>query len=468
MQNSAPLVPFGLAIILIVGLAIAVPYLRRKTELLTAWNTLLLGIITFTGLGSIEVKYVPEFSWAHLNWFQPTVKEINWYMAATAAFIATLLVAYYYNTPAKKFAQRRLQKWPEFSAPVTFFVLGYCFVVVIMSMVFQNVTFIGPLTFNLAAVGVPAACVFSFALWQRNRLNVLWLVLFLVVLASTGLYAMVISGGRRLLLSLFLGPVLCLYWSTVRHWKPSKAIIATGLAAVFILGISAVYSKIRFYNLPSREQRTFGGVIEQIRGLRQRGDYFSEYFRNQLDYLAQSNGHFALLTARYVNQRALKPEPLNTLKFLVAYPIPHNVWEDKPEVIGLTITRDVAHVGTNWGLGIAGQGAFEGGIPALMLYAVLLAFFMRFLDEPLQMQPTNPFLIYIHAAALPHVASIPRGDMGIMVKEAIQCVIFAVLLGIACRLIFGTQKRGVPVNQVPLRYGFPPGQRLVHVPRPRS
>jgi hypothetical protein len=48
-------------------------------------------------------------------------------------------------------------------------------------------------------------------------------------------------------------------------------------------------------------------------------------------------------------------------------------------------------------------------------------------------------LIYIHAAALPHVASIPRGDMGIMVKEAIQCGIFAVLMGIACRLIFGTQ-----------------------------
>jgi hypothetical protein len=347
-----------------------------------------------------------------------------------------------------------LQKWPEVTAPVTFFVIGCCFVIVAISVVFRHITFIGPVAFNLATAGIPAACVFSFALWNRNRLNVAWLAVFIAVLAGTSVYAMVVSGGRRLLLSLFLGPVLCVYWTSLRNWRPTRAVIAVGLAGVFILGVSVVYSKFRFFNLPSREERTAGGVIQHLRGVTSQGNIFSEFLRNQLDYLAQSNGHFSLLTQRYVSQRILTPIPLNTLLFLVCYPIPHNIWDAKPEVIGLTITRDIAHVGTNWGLGIAGQGAFEGGIPALVLYAVLLAFMIRIFDEPLRLQPGNPFLIYMHASALPHIASIPRGDMGIMVKEALQAILFAFLLGIVCRIIFGSRRSTVTSVQAQTRLQY--------------
>jgi hypothetical protein len=265
------------------------------------------------------------------------------------------------------------------------------------------------------------------------------------VLLSASLYAMVVSGGRRLLLSLFLGPVVYFYWTSARHWKPSRAIMAMIIAAFVVMSVGVVYSKFRWYNLAAKEQRTAAGVIAKLRALSEKGELFNLHLNYQLSYLAQENAHFALLTKHYVNKRILTPIPLNTLLFLVTYPIPHDIWPKKPEVIGLTITRDVAKVPTNWGLGIAGQGAFEGGIPALMLYAVLLAFFIRILDEPLQLQPANPFLIYMHASALPHVASIPRGDMGIMVKEAAQAIIFAFLLGVACRIIFGTKKSTLPV-----------------------
>jgi hypothetical protein len=76
-----------------------------------------------------------------------------------------------------------------------------------------------------------------------------------------------------------------------------------------------------------------------------------------------------------------------------------------------------------------------------MLYAVLLAFFIRIMDEPLVMQPDNPFLISMHAAALPHIVGIPRGDMAVMFAETAECLLFALLLGILCRLIFGTKPR---------------------------
>jgi hypothetical protein len=97
-----------------------------------------------------------------------------------------------------------------------------------------------------------------------------------------------------------------------------------------------------------------------------------------------------------------------------------------------------------------------------MSYAILLAFFARFIDEPLKLQPGNPFLVAIHAGALPHVVAIARGDMGIMVAEAGECIVFAVLLGFACRSIFGSQRRLLPTaTNAQWQNGLPPGYRLV-------
>ena len=254
MANSDPLVGFGIAIILVVGAFIVIPFLRGKSELMSAWNMLLLGVIIFTGLGSIAVEYVPTLNWKQVEWFQPSRKEVQWYMLADSVFIITLLTAYYLNTPAKNFAQKRLQKWPDFTAPVTFFIITFCFVVIVASVVLRHVTFVGPLLFNLAWIGVPAACVFSFSLWNRNRLNVMWLLLFVGVFSVSALYAMMVSGGRRLLLSMFLAPFLCYYWSNLRYWRPVRALAGIAIAALIILGVSAAYSQIRWYNLREKKR----------------------------------------------------------------------------------------------------------------------------------------------------------------------------------------------------------------------
>jgi hypothetical protein len=442
MNNSDPLVTFGIAVCIVAGLFIVIPFLRGKSDIPTAWNCLLLGLIIFTGLGSIEVKYVSSFSYEQLNWFQPTVQEIRWYMWATTAFIVTLIAAYYLNTPAKHFTQRRLQKWPEFDAPLAFFVMISCLCIVVVSFVVGRFIFFGPAFFKLGHKAAVFACVFSFMLWNRNRVNVSWLVLFFGVLLTAMIYCMLVSPGRRLVMSIFLGPILCLYWTQVRYWKPTKIIIAMALAGFVILSVSVVYSKFRWYSLTAGEKRSVQGLISQMKDVRVKGDYFSVFTRGRLSYFGQQNGHFALLTQRYVAQGALTPSPLNSLQFLASYPIPRRVWPGKPEVVGLTVVRDVAHIpGTNWGLGIAGQGIYEGGIPALVLYAILLAFLARLFDEPLKSQPDNPFLIAMHAAALPHIVGIVRGDMGIMAIESIECLLFAVLLGFVTRAIFGSGKR---------------------------
>lgn len=445
MANSDPLVPFGIAICVIVGLFIVVPFLRGKTDILTGWNTLLVSLITFTGLGSIQVHYVSGFSYPELDWFQPSAQEVQWYMWASASFIVALLGTYYFFTPAKRFAQRRLRNWPPVDLPVTATILAACFFFVVTSFALAGVTFIGPALAKLGHKAAVFACVFSFMLWNRNRLNLSWLFLFFGVLGVSMLYCMLVSPGRRLIMSLFLGPVLCIYWTHVRSWKPSKVLMAAAITAILMLCVSAVYSKFRWYNLAAGERRSVSGLVAQLKEVRNRGNLLSTLLNARLGYFAQENGNFALLTERYVAQGTLVAVPLNTFRFVATYPIPRKLWSHKPEVLAVTITHDAAHLpGTTWGVGLAGHGVYEGGIPALILYGMFFACFMRLLDEPLLLQPSNPFLISIHAAALPHVLGIARGDIGVLIIEIGECILFAVLLGLACRSIFGTQRLPSP------------------------
>jgi hypothetical protein len=460
MANSDPLVTFGFALIIIIGGFIAVPYFRGKSDLITGWNALLLGLINFTALGSIEVKYVPKLAWQQLDWFQPTVKEVQWYMLATTAFIVALLIAYYFNSWAKAFAEKRLQKWPEVTPVLTLFVIGFCFVTQLAAIACKGSAFFGAVTFNFAWIGAPAACVFSFSLWNRSRGNMIWLSLFIGVFMWTVVYTMVMSAGRRLVLSAFLGPIVCFYWDQLRYWRPSRGIVVTGLAGLFILGVSGVYSKFRHYE---GKKRSASGVVQQLREVHERGDWFGVIMKDRLDYFAQSTGHYSLLTQRFVAQNALPAIPLNTLRFLAVYPVPRKLWPNKPEIIGVKITRDAAGIKTtNWGVGIAGHGAYEGGIPALVLYAILLAAFIRVIDEPLRLQPNNPFLQYILASALPHIVALPRGDLGGMTIEVVLSVLFAFALGIVCRIIFGTQRRPVTAraDAGALQYGTNPALRV--------
>lgn len=444
MNNSDPLVPYGLLVIAVVSGFVVVPFLRGKADLLTAWNTLLMGLICFAGLGSIEVKYVTELPWVQVQWFQPTAREVQWYMLATTVFIITLFVAYYFNMPAKRFAQRRMQKWPEITAPVTFFVLGCCLGIALLSMVVQHVTFIGPATFKLGSKATVFAGVFAFSLWHRNRLNLLWLFVFIGVMMIAAFYAMLVSPGRRLLLGVFFGPLLYLYWAQARYWRPSRIVVTMALGAFGLLTITLVYSTFRWYDLTEREHRSAKGVVQKLKDLQTKGNIYDMLLKNQLNYFSQSNAHFAMLTERYVAEGRLVPAPLNTLRYLASFPIPRKIWRGKPDVLGSIITRNVVGLPeTNWGCGVAGQGAYEGGIMALMVYAVLIAFYMRFLDEPLKLQPGNPFLVSINAAALPHILAIPRGDISTMITESGECVVFAVVLGYATRAIFGT-KQPVP------------------------
>jgi hypothetical protein len=148
-----------------------------------------------------------------------------------------------------------------------------------------------------------------------------------------------------------------------------------------------------------------------------------------------------LLSEHFVNTGMLEPKLLNTVKFVIAYPIPRSIWPGKPVALGATIVQDiVGYRSTSWGCGIAGQAAYEGGLLVAAMFGYFGAFGAKLIDSSLQRQPTNPFLIAILAAASAHILAWPRGDLGNMTNEILECFLFAIALGIGGRFLFGTDR----------------------------
>src|SRR5262249_27634111 len=138
----------------------------------------------------------------------------------------------------------------------------------------------------------------------------------LTLFSGVSVYAMVVSGGRRLLMSVFLGPILVAYGSNVKYWGKGKILLTLALAGVIVTGVGVVYSKFRYYSATSKE-RSAKGIVSQMRDLRKQGDFFSALGKGPLTYFAQSTGHYSLLLERYVAQGTMDPAPLNTLSFVL-------------------------------------------------------------------------------------------------------------------------------------------------------
>ena len=307
---------------------------------------------------------------------------------------------------------------------------------------------------NLSHKAAVFAAVFSFVLWFRNRRNMLWLALFVAVFLSACFFSMLAGGGRRLLLSVLLGPVLYFYMEKARYWRPLKSASVVAIAAVSIFVCTLMYSSFRHFDAGEDQKVELRwGSSGNWRTLEiSVGPMHS--MKDQLHFMSQHAVHYALLTSHYVGTGELQPQLLNTVKFVIAYPIPRSIWPGKPLALGIVIvTNAVRYQGyTNWGCGISGQAAYEGGLPVAALFGYFAAFGVRLFDEPMKTQPTNPFLVAMLAAASSHILAWPRGDLGIMTNESLECFLFAIMLGFSGRFLFGTDRSW---QRPPLQMGLP-------------
>jgi hypothetical protein len=447
MDNCEFLTWYGALVMLLTGGIVLVPFLRRNGELISARNILLVGLAIFLGVGCFEAAISP-MRFHGLQWFQPTSEEVNRFLIASTIFLVVFLVSYYYDPISRALAARTLNNWPPVTTGLIVFVLIVCSVLTVASQIrpLLGITFVGPLLINVSHKAIVFACVFSFVLWYRQKLNIAWMAMFIAVFLAACLLSILASGGRRLLLSVFLAPVLVVYYVHARHWRPTKSMAVIAMATLCIFIINLMYSSIRHFDRRGeKRERSAALAIEQVKNLGAK-DWFGYFASNTLFHFSQQNVHYSMFTDRVVRTGLMQPEPFNTFRFLVSYPIPRRIWSEKPRPLGSTIGEDIRRIasvrnqGIRWGCGIAGQAAYEGGLLLAALFAYMAAMGVRMIDDPLQRQPTNPFLVAVLASASTHILAWPRGDLGIMTIEIAECFLFAIALAIAGRIIFGTDR----------------------------
>jgi hypothetical protein len=405
--------------------------------LISGWNVMLLGVAIYTGLGCFEAATSPFIRFSKVDWFQPTKDEVTWFMSSFTIFLVVLIATYYFN-PLSKLSARTLNKFPRQSVPMYFWVLGVCALVVILMPLTSNSVFLGRVMLNLSHKAVVFATAFSFMLWMRQRSNPAWLALFIFTFLSALLLAVLAGPTRRLFLSVFLGPVVFVYMAYMRSWKPTRALAAIGVAAAVLLSVGFMYNTVRRFNTDPFKERTAVTAIKEVKNIDK--SWIRALTQDTYRMMAQSNVQYSLFTQRMVESGRLEAKPLNTLAFLASYPIPRRLWLEKPSVIGVTITHDVVNAQrTNWGVNVVGHTAYEGGLWVAALYGFLASVGLRFIDDPLLRQPTNPFLVAMFTAAAPHILGWTRGDLGVMTIETAECYLFAIILAISARLFFGTE-----------------------------
>jgi hypothetical protein len=258
---------------------------------------------------------------------------------------------------------------------------------------------------------------------------------------------MVFSPGRRYLLSIWVGPVLVVYFAQARYWRPSRALVIVAVACVALFIVNLMYSSIRHFGREDASERTAHTMVQRVKKLGEK-NWIDRFAHDQLFALSQQVVHYALLTDRFISLGKLKPRPLNSLSMMISYPIPRKIWPDKPQILGVDIVQNAFErpVGTNWGCGISGHAVYEGGLVVAALYAYLLVFLIRLFDDPLRRQPTNPFLVGMLASAAMHLIGWARGDLAIMTLNCVECFFFAWALGIIARIFFGTQRVWQPTQ----------------------
>jgi hypothetical protein len=426
---------FGFALSAVLGLFMLVPFWRRRSDALTAWNLILLGSIIFIGVGCMEV-YAHRMHWPELKWFDANNHEIRWVFLATIVFYSALLFFYYKVRFPDRLLQNRLSKWPELSTGVMMVVLGICLGVSALMPFVARITFVREIALNFSHSALSIAVTFATAYWLKNRVSPFALALLLLCFGVAAVESMVAFQGRRLLLTVAFGPLVACYWLSWRYWSRVKLTALFGALALGLMIVAAFYSTFRHM----KGERTASSVIQKAKSVS------VEDIKSQLSdvyhYLAQYTVHYSLLTIRLTDEGKLQERPLDSIREIISYPIPRRLWPEKPRDLGVYIVTDTLHLPykTNWGVGIVGQGYHDGGLVVLVLYAFLVTVLAKFIDVPLSRQPDNPFLLAALASSSAHLVALMRGGLAAMTINVLESIFFVLALAVLCRAIFGTAR----------------------------
>jgi len=147
-------------------------------------------------------------------------------------------------------------------------------------------------------------------------------------------------------------------------------------------------------------------------------------------------GQFAGGTSMWVCETRPENYPYETLHsavYFVTFPVPRQYWADKPNSLGRNITTQSGVGGVSssehsFGPGLIGHIVNDYPPLALPLYALLLAWMFRYMDERLAANQANPFETALLGVGISQLFAIPRGELGLFVINALGTIAGAAIV----------------------------------------
>lgn len=375
-------------------------YVRGRTELLTLRNLFLLGLIYFQFINAPPVIRFPQADEYGIGDVGPAAQI---YALWCTIFLIVFLVSYEYAPGANAIA-RKVPIPP--SVPKYSPLWGLALAALPLAFVLRAVPvpYVGVLAdFAGLAVCASAAGLAAYLLFSDWR-NPVALLLSPAVFAASAAISSIGEFSRRPLVSVAISIVWGAYYAKFRTMRPFPALVGMGG-----LGFAGLVAVALF---------TAGG--RSLEGLTQITD--TSATGAAVSDLTETYGTARialwLIDQKYEQDNEKIDAPfLLSIKYIVYLPVPRAIWGGKPYTVS-TYAADWANLrgvrrgrgGVTNPAGIVGNGAPEGGLVAVVLYAMVYAWILRYGDQFIRRAPWHPLVVIPIGSVGGDVFGMPRGE----------------------------------------------------------
>jgi hypothetical protein len=278
------------------------------------------------------------------------------------------------------------------------------------------------------------ACAIAGWVWSERRSNIpLTLVTGIIVLISLTITVSSIV-GRRPLIGIVMGFVWGVYYRRARHVRPAKLLMTVvpllACAAVVVAAFTAVRSREDISGVHATVKKMQGANLN----------------KGAADILGgQACGSASLWSIEQWPER-MDRRPLYSLEYMCYWYVPRKIWPEKPAPLGNDIARLAKIRGVNWdGMtippGVIGYANAEGGLIAVIIYALFYGQSMKFFDHLVRLNPRNAYVILPAGCCIGQVIGMARGCIAIFHNLMIFGFISTFLILYVINKLFGHRIR---------------------------
>lgn len=270
-----------------------------------------------------------------------------------------------------------------------------------------------------------------------------WAVLLLTLGMAVGIST---AGGigRRDVVAVLVAVPWVWYFASLRYrGMASIAMPVAALAAAGVLFIAA-YTAIRSRGVEEHKAPSVGERLSQISNIVTNPTISQGAVENLLYTDTAGNTMFIFNT--YPSSFGYMP--FHSLWWIAVNPVPRFLYPSKPEALGIILQKQMG-VEANLGPGIIGQAWTEGGIIAVVIFALAFGVLYGAFDRALFDRAWNPFFVAVAGAGAGNVLAMPRGDVALFLIQIFAAMISsAVVLGLI-KLTLGPVFAAFPVVSMP-------------------